>query len=392
MIDVRIEKWEKDLDQLAVSLPDKHKNLFYKMKSDSFHKKIARLKRNLDKLDNMEILVNLCKIVAAARDAHTAVLFPAREFLPFRVYWFQEGIYILAAADGHADLVNCRISGINGMPVDQAVKLLKKVISHENELFFQSQLPDYLCAADILYGLEVIDETNEVELDLTGMDGNSFRAVVSSVSSSAYHDIPADAGSDNEKALYRRNRGKPYWSALIDDDKTLYFNYNSCKENSAGDLAVFTDTIMSQIENTDVARLILDLRNNRGGNSTLLESFIDRIEKCKKINQEGGLYVVIGRDTFSSALLNAFAIKNKTKAIFIGEPTGGKPNCYGEVQYFKLNNSKVEIRYSTKYYKLITNDRILSLYPDVELLPAFRDYFENRDPCLDYILAQSRNP
>lgn len=392
MKDVRIEKWEQDLDQLAESLPSKHKNLFYKMKSESFYKKIDRLKRQLNTLDNIEILVNLCKIVAAARDAHTSVLFPARDFLPFKVYWFEEGIYILAATAGQADLISCKVERINGMEIDQAVSLFKKVISHENELFFRSQLPDYLCAVDILYGLEIVDKTGEVELDLTGTDGNPFRIVVPSISSAAYHSILTDAGSDLDRIpLYRKNGDKPYWSEMIDDYKTLYFNYNSCRELANESLSDFTAAIMNRIEKNDVERLILDLRNNRGGNSTLLEPFIDKIRTCEKINQEGSLYVVIGRDTFSSALLNAYGMKNKTKAIFIGEPTGGKPNCYGEVQYFKLNNSKVEIRYSTKYYTLIKNDRVLSLSPDVELLPTFRDYIENRDPCLEYILAGGRS-
>ena len=392
MKDVRIEKWEQDLDQLAASLPSKHKNLFYKMKRESFYTKIDRLKRELSTLDNIEILVNLCKIVAAARDAHTSVLFPVREFLPFKVYWFEEGIYILAATAGQADLVNCKVERINGMAIGQVVSLYKKVVSHENDLFFRSQLPDYLCAVDILYGLEIVDETGEVTLDVTRTDGNLFHVVVPSVSSDEYHRILTEAGSDIDRIpLYRRNGGQPYWREMIDDDNTLYFNYNSCREMADGSLGDFTEAILNQVEQNEVERLILDLRNNRGGNSTLLDPFIDKIRKCEKINQEGRLYVVIGRDTFSSALLNAFAMKNKTNAIFIGEPTGGKPNCYGEVQYFKLNNSKVEIRYSTKYYKLIKNDKVLSLSPDVELLPTFRDYIENRDPCLEYILEKSRS-
>jgi C-terminal processing protease CtpA/Prc len=140
------------------------------------------------------------------------------------------------------------------------------------------------------------------------------------------------------------------------------------------------------VEGAAVECLIIDLRNNLGGNSTLLEPFIAKLEKCEKINKVGALYVIIGRDTFSSALLNAYAIKNKTRAVLVGEPSGGKPNCYGEVESFKLDNSKVKICYSSKYYKLIKSDSVLSLFPDVEKLVTFKDYIEKRDPCLEYIL------
>lgn len=388
MNDVRIEKWEQDLDQLAESLPINHKNLFHTMKRDFFYQRIAQLKSELNTLDNIEILVNICKIVAAARDAHTSVLFPARDFLPFKVYWFEEGIYILAAASGQTGLINCRVERINGIEINHVVKLFKEVISYENELFFRSQFPDYMCAVDILYGLEIVDETDKVELDLMGIDGNLFRVVVPSISSESYHGISTEADFDtDDRPLYRKIVEKPYWSHMINNHKTLYFNYNRCKEMKADDFGDFTESLMNQIEKNDVERLILDLRNNRGGNSTLLEPFIDKIRKCEKINQEGCLFVIIGRDTFSSALLNAFALKSMTKATFIGEPSGGKPNCYGEVQHFKLSNSKVGIRYSTKYYKLINDDTLPSLYPDVQFLPTFQDFIENRDPCLDYILA-----
>jgi len=151
-------------------------------------------------------------------------------------------------------------------------------------------------------------------------------------------------------------------------------------------IADFTKGIIGMIEGAEVECLIIDMRNNLGGNSTLLEPFIEWLGKCDKINKENALYVIIGRDTFSSALLNAYAIKNKTKAVLVGEPSGGKPNCYGEVESFKLENSKVEICYSSKYYKLIKNDKVMSLFPEVEKVVTFRDYIEKRDPCLEYIL------
>lgn len=390
MDDVRMEKWRKDIDQLAECLPEKHKNLFYKTQNKAFYNKIDRLKKNLQMFDDIEILVNIAEIVASARDAHTSVIFPARSFLPFNFYWFEEGIFILASTPDHDALVNCKVEAVNGMPIDEVVSRLRKVVSYENESFLKSQLPHYLSVAEVLYGLEIADETDQVELDLRGADGDKFRVAVPAVSIKEFYDISADAGADFEKIpLYRRNEDRKYWSYLIEESKTLYFNYSSCREMEDLTIADFTEGIISMIEGTAVECLIIDMRNNLGGNSTLLEPFIEWLGKSDKINKEGSLYVIIGRDTFSSALLNAYAIKTKTKAVLVGEPSGGKPNCYGEVESFKLDNSKVEICYSSKYYKLIKNDRILSLFPDVERLVTFKDYMEKRDPCLEYILQET---
>ncbi len=389
MENTRIEKWKLDIDQLGAELPEKHANFFYRTKSQPFHNKLNRLKSNLDKLDNLEVLVSLCKITAAARDAHTSVVFPATAFLPIKVYWFEEGIYIIAASDEQAGSIHNKIEGINGVPIEEVVGLLKKVISYENESFLKSQLPNYLCAAEILYGLEILDETKEVELDLRGTDGNLFQRKVSTISSNAFYEINTKTSADEPALpLYRRNRDHAYWSDLIGENKTLYFKYNSCRERKDLSIDAFIEKVMHQIESPEVDRFIVDLRNNLGGNSTLLEPLIEKIKKNEKINKEGALYVILGRDTFSSALLNAYAFKNKTKAIFLGEPSGGKPNCYGEVQSFKLNNSKVEIRYSTQYYKLIKSNKVRSFFPDVEMRVTFQDYLDNRDPCLEYVFQQ----
>ncbi|MEI6101032.1 MAG: S41 family peptidase, partial [Eubacteriales bacterium] len=115
------------------------------------------------------------------------------------------------------------------------------------------------------------------------------------------------------------------------------------------------------------------------------DPFIDWLGNYVKTGK-AKVFVIIGRDTFSSALLNAFSLKNKTGAILIGEPTGGKPNCFGEVQYFRLKNSGLLVRYSTQYYKCIKDDKMLSLFPDAECPLAFADFILNKDPCMDYII------
>jgi hypothetical protein len=72
-------------------------------------------------------------------------------------------------------------------------------------------------------------------------------------------------------------------------------------------------------------------------------------------------------------------------AMLIGEPTGGKPNCYGEVLRIKMKHSSIVINYSTKYYHLIEDDSMLSLLPDVQIEYTIQDYINLTDPCMDYL-------
>jgi hypothetical protein len=72
-------------------------------------------------------------------------------------------------------------------------------------------------------------------------------------------------------------------------------------------------------------------------------------------------------------------------AILVGEPTGGKPNSYGEVRFLTLFNSMMTVQYSTKYFSLYPED-LPSIYPDVYAEPSFADFIECRDAALEAIL------
>ncbi|WP_406542340.1 S41 family peptidase [Clostridium ljungdahlii] len=145
---------------------------------------------------------------------------------------------------------------------------------------------------------------------------------------------------------------------------------------------------MDVINKEDVQKLVIDLRNNGGGVSTILNDFIKKISKSK-MNQNGKIYVIIGRKTFSSAVLNVIDLKKNTKAIFVGEPTSGKPNHYGEVKKFKLPNSGLTIKYSTKHFNNYDNDDS-EFIPDKEITASIKDYINNVDPVMDYIIKGGR--
>ena len=80
-------------------------------------------------------------------------------------------------------------------------------------------------------------------------------------------------------------------------------------------------------------------------------------------------------------------LKNETNAIFYGEPSGGKPNHYGEVETVSLPYSKLALYYSTKYFQDLQGEDPDSLVPDVTVEIASKDYFEGRDPVMEAILS-----
>ncbi len=146
----------------------------------------------------------------------------------------------------------------------------------------------------------------------------------------------------------------------------------------------FGRELLEFIESHPVEKFIFDIRDNSGGSSPLIEPLIEGL-KDSKVNKKGSLFCMVGRKTFSSAILNALKLRRDTHAIFVGEPTGGKPNHFGEARTFALPYSKLRIGYSTKHFRYTKQDSP-SFKPDIVVEESSSDYFSDKDPVLQAIL------
>lgn len=80
--------WRKDIDYLSEELPKNHVNLFFKLSEKEFNKEIKILKRNVYKLNDDEIMIELMKIFAAIGDEHTNINYSDGNRFPLKFYWF----------------------------------------------------------------------------------------------------------------------------------------------------------------------------------------------------------------------------------------------------------------------------------------------------------------
>lgn len=357
-------KWIEDIDYLKDELIKNHANLFAYTKEDEFNEKIEKLKEMIDELDYEEIKVEISRVVASIKDAHTSLIFPARRFIPFKFYYFNDGVYIINTTKNYENLLFKKVIAIENFSIEEVLKELYNIISFENEYFFKAQSMKYLQIVEILYGLLIVDDMNKIKITL---DSGEYEVLPVSIDELNY--------TNSKLPLYARRSSENLWFKYL-DNKELYIKYNSCRESGNESIGNKIDKIIEFIESNNVKKVTVDLRNNLGGDSSLFEPFIEYISKNKDINNKENLKVIIGRETFSSALLNAYSFKNNTNAKLIGEPSGGKPNCYGEILKLTLPNSKFLVTYSTKFYKLIDDDKVDSLYPDEIILENIEDYME----------------
>lgn len=381
-------KWLEILDFLEHEMPGRHKNLYFSANEQEYLSRIHTLRKNLDRLEALEIQIHLAKIIASIGDAHTSIDFPVNVLCPLEFYWFSDGIYPVNTAKADLVLRYKKIIRINGMTIETVIDKMSEMISHENQSYLKSLLPKYLPAIEFLYGLQIVDSIQGCTFTYLDESGDAQDWFVPARHFSHYQSQLQENRVDfvhDKLPLFRRNSECNYWMEYLEPSKTLYFKYNICKVMADESIDAFSEKWLEFIEENMPEKLVIDMRNNTGGNSTLLDPFIEALSKINYLKQPGKLFVIIGRDTFSSALLNVFSLKNTMGAILIGEPTGGKPNCYGEVLRIKMKHSGIVINYSTKYYHLIESDSMLSLLPDVQIEYTIQDYINLTDPCMDYL-------
>jgi len=107
-----------------------------------------------------------------------------------------------------------------------------------------------------------------------------------------------------------------------------------------------------------------------------------------KINERGKLFVITGRMTFSAAQNFVNEIEKYTNATFVGEPTAGRPNHYGDGRGIALPNSHLNVQVSTLYWQdMDPRDNRKWTAPEIAASLTSADYKDGKDLALDAIIG-----
>jgi len=383
------ERWARDLDVLAVELPKQHKSLFFRVPEAEFLKAVGALKKDLPTLGQDEITVRLLQLVASVGDSHTAVGYRPQRGLPLMLYWFKDGITVLNTTAEYKGLLYGRITALAGRPIEEVTAALASVIPHENGAQVKNLVPNFLVDTAVLHGLKLIPSADSASLTVVTGSGSSVTADMTPISFSSKPAWVADTAEQRDAPLYLRKGNVFYWYEVLARDKALYFKYNSCREIADKPFAAFVKEMFAAADAAAVDRVVVDLRHNGGGDSSIFGPFLEALKKRPALLQKGKLAVIVGRRTFSSAVLNALDLRKETPAVVFGEPSGGKPNHFGEVQAMRLPESGLTVSFSTKYFQVVPGDPE-AIVPDVLVEHTFADYRAKSDPVLDAALGRTR--
>ena len=247
---------------------------------------------------------------------------------------------------------------------------------------------------DILHALGIIEKIDSAKIIVENQNGGVSTLELAPISPDQYlsffPEISLLGLPQKTEPLYVSNLSEIFWKTYLQDSKTLYFQYNGILpvNNSGQTIADFSNELEDFIETEDVKKLIIDVRQNAGGDNTTYAPLVEML-KNNRLNQEERIFVLFGRGTFSAASNFIMKLENETNAIFAGEPSGGSPNHYGDALDLMLPNSKIVIGVSSIYHQdALIDDNRLFKSPDILIELESKDYFSNIDPVMEAVLKE----
>ncbi len=386
--ETRDAKWQQDLDYLATELPRLHGNLFFKMPKEDFTRQIDELREKIPQLSDNQIKVGMARIVAQSDDAHTSVNFRSSQY-PFQLWWMADGIFITATTPDYQKFLRAKLLQIGGTPIEDVLAKIATLIATEgSESWLKVNSTGLLSYEETIQGLGLANAEGKAEFLLQTEQGETAKLIVEPLKKG--EQVSWISGLRSWPS-YRSRYDKKYWYEIWNDSKTLYLQYNNCAEDPGKPFAEFAREALEAWDKNSPTRMIVDLRNNGGGNSSVIHPLLDGIRKRPSLNRRGSLFVLSGRFTFSSAALNLADFRNDTQAIIVGSPPGGNPYTpFREVMSFRLPNSQLQLSCTWRYLPFI-----VQLFegkgevpkPDLPTDATAAEFFDGRDVDVEAALA-----
>ena len=392
-------QWQSDLRFMAAEMRRRHKNLHHTVAPAAFDAAVEDLHARIPGLRRNQIVVGLMRIAALVGDGHTRVdprkdpKFGFRS-LPLKLYLFDDGLYVRAAAPQHAALIGARVEAIGGVPVEEAIRRLRPIVSVDNEMGYRKFASIYLNMPDILHALGLSPRSDAALLQLR-QDGRSWTETVEAGAVEPLWPpdtdvslVTPDGWADARKAP------QPLWlQAPLDyhrlvplaHERALYAQINMVTGIEGQSFAAFGEKIRREAERTSPRAILLDFRLAHGGNHDLRHGFIRQMVKAE--DEDTRLFVLVRRGSYSATEAILVDLDLLTDAVFLGEPASSKPNSYGDSYKTAMPGSGISIRTSIQWNQLKGQSQEPWTAIDAAIPYNFADYAAGRDPVLGAALA-----
>jgi hypothetical protein len=413
----RVEAWEQDFDAVSGRF------LRYDRSFDDGGRTLARarleqLKQSTASMTDAELIMELSRVVAMSRNAHTRLYFIRNRTdvgrLPIRVWWFGDELRIVRATAEQRRLLGCHVTGIGPRSTAEAFARVRDVKAG-NASWQRYMSSYYLTSPDALASAHVTAAPQQTPLRLM-CEGRAQSVTLSTLPLvrslspvEAWWDIsPTHPQGDPQLSSfalqagraprYLRNTNQNYWFEYVSEDGVLYFQYNRAESVASRSMASFVQELTEAATGKPLRAFVVDLRFNTGGDLNLATPLVKTIAPLL-----GGVpvFVLTGRATFSAGITHAAQWKQLAGAALVGEQVGDDLDFWSEGGNLRLPNSGLTVHYANGFHKYSQREypslkpyyfelQVSSLDPDIPVETRWADYIRGRDPLYSAVLQRMR--
>ena len=433
------EELKADLAYLIQQYEQIHPGLYTYVSRQSISQQVKAIHRQLNRpMTRLEFCRLIIPITASFRDGHTGMNFPRYELasfvqkgglvFPYEVSLQGNQLFIKTDySDNPATPAGTQILSINGIPTQTITQKMVAYSSGELDSFRQIRAGNnFLRLAWYIFGFQ-----SPYQLSIKTKAGATLHVVQPGLTVSAYETKVSQTAQ--KQALDNKYK---YSFTLWPEQQAAFFSFNHMDNLPA--FESFLDSMFTTLHQQKTENLIIDMRQNGGGNSALGEALFryitdkpvaqfvkmdmkislavkqkswykqmgltDTLSAGQIITNHieaqrpaplakpdlffrGAVYLLTSNYTFSSA--NAFVTAFKCYKIgtIIGQETGGVTIAFGEVVDFKLPNTQLEAFSACKrMYHPCGVTKLQGVLPDITLHQQLADTKAGRDTVLEYTL------
>ncbi len=395
----RDEEWRYDIAFLRGQVVMLHADPDHHTPAVELERMLSSLSAAVPNLSDEQITARIDLFIGALGGGHDLFwpVYPERgAMLPFalKVYLFTDGLYIIDAYD--PELIGSRIDFFGETPAAAAYETVANAFPGDNDMEARWMGVRHLTQAYTLEALGIIDNARTATLTVTDKTG-AQRLITPERRGFTSMSPALKAPPGIAAPLYLSRVEENFWTYRLEDLNALYVQLINVANGEDESVAEFAERMGNEAADPSIRNLILDLRHSPGGNGYLTPPLLRKLIHFDASSAENRLYVIISRNTFSASHNLITDLDWIAEPVFVGEPSGSRPNTLSESGKFVLPFSRLSGYLSSQLHQQSwPEDHRIWIAPDVPVGLSSVDHFAGRDPALEaiaaLIAAESANP